>query len=199
MTSTKDFDNAEITQQYSHINTRFDLPDEALDNDNSSARLFERSRIKALAGERMHSKQTVSSLRRSCDRFLRWQCFFRSAWRAERMSYNRCLFIFGGFECAWMCHWPSLRFSEKNKIKNLTAGDPLFYSKAHSWSCAGVVCMFLVVSHPSSSWAVTPLHPLQVTGISCRFPECPPSDRSGQLPCLSVSHSTDLWHFWLSW
>lgn len=51
MTSTTDFDNAEITQQYSHINTRFDLSDEELDNDNSSARLFERSRIKALAGE----------------------------------------------------------------------------------------------------------------------------------------------------
>lgn len=51
MTSTTDFDNAEITQQYSHINTRFDLLDEELDNDNSSARLFERSRIKALAGE----------------------------------------------------------------------------------------------------------------------------------------------------
>ncbi|XP_068195760.1 spectrin beta chain, erythrocytic isoform X1 [Antennarius striatus] len=52
MTSTTDFDNAEITQQYSHINTRFDLCDEELDNDNSSARLFERSRIKALADER---------------------------------------------------------------------------------------------------------------------------------------------------
>lgn len=51
MTSTTDFDNAEITQQYSRINTRFDLSDEELDNDNSSARLFERSRIKALAGE----------------------------------------------------------------------------------------------------------------------------------------------------
>lgn len=50
MTST-DFDNAEITQQYSRINTRFELSDEELDNDNSSARLFERSRIKALAGE----------------------------------------------------------------------------------------------------------------------------------------------------
>ncbi|ROL18754.1 Spectrin beta chain, non-erythrocytic 1 [Anabarilius grahami] len=49
MTSTTDFDNAEITQQYSRINTRFELPDEELDNDNSSARLFERSRIKALA------------------------------------------------------------------------------------------------------------------------------------------------------
>uniref|UniRef100_UPI003AABFA06 spectrin beta chain, erythrocytic isoform X2 n=1 Tax=Centroberyx gerrardi TaxID=166262 RepID=UPI003AABFA06 len=52
MTSTTDFDNAEITQQYSRINTRFDLSDEELDNDNSSARLFERSRIKALADER---------------------------------------------------------------------------------------------------------------------------------------------------
>uniref|UniRef100_A0A8C5I924 Spectrin beta chain n=1 Tax=Gouania willdenowi TaxID=441366 RepID=A0A8C5I924_GOUWI len=52
MTSTTDFDNVEITQQYSHINTRFDLLDEELDNDNSSARLFERSRIKALADER---------------------------------------------------------------------------------------------------------------------------------------------------
>ncbi|CAG13137.1 unnamed protein product [Tetraodon nigroviridis] len=52
MTSTTDFDNAEITQQYSRVNTRFDLSDEELDNDNSSARLFERSRIKALADER---------------------------------------------------------------------------------------------------------------------------------------------------
>ncbi|XP_049453117.1 spectrin beta chain, erythrocytic isoform X1 [Epinephelus fuscoguttatus] len=52
MTSTTDFDNAEITQQYSRINTRFDVTDEELDNDNSSARLFERSRIKALADER---------------------------------------------------------------------------------------------------------------------------------------------------
>uniref|UniRef100_A0A673HUZ1 Spectrin beta chain n=1 Tax=Sinocyclocheilus rhinocerous TaxID=307959 RepID=A0A673HUZ1_9TELE len=52
MTSTTDFDNAEITQQYSRINTRFELSGEELDNDNSSARLFERSRIKALADER---------------------------------------------------------------------------------------------------------------------------------------------------
>ncbi|TSN67084.1 Codanin-1 [Bagarius yarrelli] len=51
MTSTTDFDNADITQQYSRINTRFELSDEELDNDNSTARLFERSRIKALAGE----------------------------------------------------------------------------------------------------------------------------------------------------
>ncbi|XP_056283080.1 spectrin beta chain, erythrocytic isoform X2 [Pseudoliparis swirei] len=52
-TSTTDFDNAEITQQYSRINTRFGLTDlEDLDNDNCSARLFERSRIRALADER---------------------------------------------------------------------------------------------------------------------------------------------------
>ncbi|TNN56521.1 Spectrin beta chain, non-erythrocytic 1 [Liparis tanakae] len=49
-TSTTDFDNAEITQQYSRINTRFGLTDlEDMDNDNCSARLFERSRIRALA------------------------------------------------------------------------------------------------------------------------------------------------------
>ncbi|KAM9707495.1 spectrin beta chain, erythrocytic isoform 1-T1 [Menidia menidia] len=52
MTSTTDFDNVEITEQYSYINTRFELSDEELDNDNSSARRFERSRIKALADER---------------------------------------------------------------------------------------------------------------------------------------------------
>lgn len=57
MTSTTDFDNAEITQQYSNVNTRFELPDEELDNDNSSARLFERSRIKALAGERRSGRR----------------------------------------------------------------------------------------------------------------------------------------------
>lgn len=59
MTSSTDFDNAEITQQYSRVNTRFGLPDEELDNDNSSARLFERSRIKALAGEH-HPHQDCS-------------------------------------------------------------------------------------------------------------------------------------------
>ncbi|XP_052001411.1 spectrin beta chain, erythrocytic-like isoform X2 [Xyrauchen texanus] len=51
-TMTTDFDNSEITQQYSRINTRFELSDGELDNDNCSARLFERSRIKALADER---------------------------------------------------------------------------------------------------------------------------------------------------
>uniref|UniRef100_H3BC32 Spectrin beta chain n=1 Tax=Latimeria chalumnae TaxID=7897 RepID=H3BC32_LATCH len=52
MTSTMDFDNLEIQQQYSHINTRWEISDDELDNDNSSARIFERSRIKALADER---------------------------------------------------------------------------------------------------------------------------------------------------
>ncbi|KAI9541044.1 hypothetical protein NQZ68_034805 [Dissostichus eleginoides] len=56
MTSTTDFDNAEISQQYSRINTRFDITDEEIDNDNCSARLFERSRIKALAAAFLRGK-----------------------------------------------------------------------------------------------------------------------------------------------
>ncbi|XP_062431896.1 spectrin beta chain, erythrocytic isoform X2 [Rhea pennata] len=52
MTSENDYDHVEIQQQYSRINTRWDASDNELDNDNSSARLFERSRIKALADER---------------------------------------------------------------------------------------------------------------------------------------------------
>uniref|UniRef100_A0A8D0G7F9 Spectrin beta chain n=1 Tax=Sphenodon punctatus TaxID=8508 RepID=A0A8D0G7F9_SPHPU len=52
MTSTTDFDHLEIQQQYSRINARWEASDDELDNDNSSARLFERSRIKALADER---------------------------------------------------------------------------------------------------------------------------------------------------
>lgn len=50
MTSATDFDHLEIQQQYSRINARWEASDDELDNDNSSARLFERSRIKALAG-----------------------------------------------------------------------------------------------------------------------------------------------------
>ncbi|KAF6334369.1 spectrin beta, non-erythrocytic 2 [Rhinolophus ferrumequinum] len=50
--SPTDFDNLEIQGQYSDINNRWDLPDSDWDNDSSSARLFERSRIKALADER---------------------------------------------------------------------------------------------------------------------------------------------------
>ncbi|NWI82995.1 SPTB1 protein, partial [Dryoscopus gambensis] len=52
MTSANDYEQLELQQQYSRINTRWDASDDELDNDNSSARLFERSRIKALADER---------------------------------------------------------------------------------------------------------------------------------------------------
>ncbi|NXD18393.1 SPTB2 protein, partial [Nothocercus nigrocapillus] len=52
MTSENDYDHLEIQQQYSRVNVRWDASDDELDNDNSSARLFERSRIKALADER---------------------------------------------------------------------------------------------------------------------------------------------------
>lgn len=50
MTTTvaTDYDNIEIQQQYSDVNNRWDVDE--WDNENSSARLFERSRIKALAG-----------------------------------------------------------------------------------------------------------------------------------------------------
>ncbi|XP_072302377.1 spectrin family protein isoform X2 [Eucyclogobius newberryi] len=51
--SPTDFDSLEIQQQYNDINNRWDLAAETdWDNENSSARLFERSRIKALADER---------------------------------------------------------------------------------------------------------------------------------------------------
>ncbi|XP_068110148.1 spectrin beta chain, erythrocytic-like isoform X2 [Hyperolius riggenbachi] len=49
---TTDFDNQEIEQQYSFVNSRWETTTDDLDNDNSSARMFERSRIKALADER---------------------------------------------------------------------------------------------------------------------------------------------------
>ncbi|XP_004371008.1 spectrin beta chain, erythrocytic [Trichechus manatus latirostris] len=49
MTSATEF---ESVPPYSRINARWDAPDSELDNDNSSARVFERSRIKALADER---------------------------------------------------------------------------------------------------------------------------------------------------
>ncbi|KAM5129946.1 spectrin beta chain, erythrocytic [Mantella aurantiaca] len=49
---TTDFDNLEIEQQYSCVNSRWEATEDDLDNDNSSARMFERSRIKALADER---------------------------------------------------------------------------------------------------------------------------------------------------
>ncbi|XP_077320775.1 spectrin beta chain, erythrocytic [Lithobates pipiens] len=49
---TTDFDHLEIEQQYSRVNSRWEATEDDLDNDNSSARMFERSRIKALADER---------------------------------------------------------------------------------------------------------------------------------------------------
>ncbi|NXI46190.1 SPTB1 protein, partial [Galbula dea] len=52
MTSANDYEQLELQQQYSRVNDRWDASDDELDNDNSSARLFERSRIKALADER---------------------------------------------------------------------------------------------------------------------------------------------------
>uniref|UniRef100_A0A452UBU0 Spectrin beta chain n=1 Tax=Ursus maritimus TaxID=29073 RepID=A0A452UBU0_URSMA len=52
MTSATEFENVGNQPPYSRINARWAAPDDELDNDNSSARLFERSRIKALADER---------------------------------------------------------------------------------------------------------------------------------------------------
>ncbi|XP_059860383.1 spectrin beta chain, erythrocytic [Delphinus delphis] len=52
MTSATEVENVGNQPPYSRINARWDAPDDELDNDNSSARLFERSRIKALADER---------------------------------------------------------------------------------------------------------------------------------------------------
>lgn len=52
MTSATEFENVGNQPPYSRINARWDAPDDELDNDSSSARLFERSRIKALADER---------------------------------------------------------------------------------------------------------------------------------------------------
>lgn len=51
MTSANDYEQLELQQPYSRSNMRWDASDDELDNDNSSARLFERSRIKALAGQ----------------------------------------------------------------------------------------------------------------------------------------------------
>lgn len=56
--SPTDFDSLEIQQQYNDINNRWDLAAEQdWDNENSSARLFERSRIKALAGAQVTRMQ----------------------------------------------------------------------------------------------------------------------------------------------
>lgn len=61
--SPTDFDSLEIQQQYNDINNRWDLAAETdWDNENSSARLFERSRIKALAGMRSCRRVIMYSL-----------------------------------------------------------------------------------------------------------------------------------------
>lgn len=53
-TVAAEYDHMDIQQQYQDtVNNRWD---EEWDNENSSARLFERSRIKALAGEAQISK-----------------------------------------------------------------------------------------------------------------------------------------------
>lgn len=61
--SPTDFDSLEIQQQYNDINNRWDLAAETdWDNENSSARLFERSRIKALAGRLRFRHRACSSI-----------------------------------------------------------------------------------------------------------------------------------------
>lgn len=52
-----DYDHMEIQQQYTDVNNRWDADE--WDNENSSARLFERSRIKALAGEHRVQSSTL--------------------------------------------------------------------------------------------------------------------------------------------
>lgn len=49
-TVAAEFDHMELQQQYSSMDTVNNRWDDDWDNENSSARLFERSRIKALAG-----------------------------------------------------------------------------------------------------------------------------------------------------
>lgn len=66
MTTTvaTDYDNIEIQQQYSDVNNRWDV--EEWDNENSSARLFERSRIKALAGRNVTTFSDAAFARSCC-------------------------------------------------------------------------------------------------------------------------------------
>ncbi|TFK00790.1 oxytocin-neurophysin 1 [Platysternon megacephalum] len=67
MTTTvaTDYDNIEIQQQYSDVNNRWDVDD--WDNENSSARLFERSRIKALAGKHSSDENSVQITSAQCE------------------------------------------------------------------------------------------------------------------------------------
>ncbi|NXX99778.1 SPTB1 protein, partial [Centropus bengalensis] len=52
MSSANEYEQLELQPSFGRIHVRWDGSEDELDNDNSSARLFERSRIKALADER---------------------------------------------------------------------------------------------------------------------------------------------------
>lgn len=59
-----DYEHMEIQQQYSDVNNRWDVDE--WDNENSSARLFERSRIKALAGKlRLKKKKFLKAFKKN--------------------------------------------------------------------------------------------------------------------------------------
>lgn len=68
-TVASEFDHMELQQQYSSIDTVNNRWDDDWDNENSSARLFERSRIKALAGRShiaMIPSETCSNVLNLC-------------------------------------------------------------------------------------------------------------------------------------
>lgn len=78
--SPTDFDSLEIQQQYNDINNRWDLAAEQdWDNENSSARLFERSRIKALAGTQV--SRTPCCDARAC--YLHSLLIMQYSWRTN--------------------------------------------------------------------------------------------------------------------
>lgn len=79
--SPTDFDSLEIQQQYNDINNRWDLAAETdWDNENSSARLFERSRIKALAGKLHFRNHQVHALRMSSCTYVQCSCVTTNIW-----------------------------------------------------------------------------------------------------------------------
>ena len=59
-TVAAEYDHMELQQQYSSSDTVNNRWDDEWDNENSSARLFERSRIKALAGRTASSSARAS-------------------------------------------------------------------------------------------------------------------------------------------
>lgn len=78
-----DYEHMEIQQQYSDVNNRWDV--EEWDNENSSARLFERSRIKALAGKLQIEYTTI------LDALIKMDCLIAKPYS----SFICCLVIFG--------------------------------------------------------------------------------------------------------